>query len=69
MMEIPICIFRDPVNNLEYIRNSKELHEKGLYIELEAYKCQVFTSFREVQDNEWHQYCKSGRLFEWSGCS
>jgi glycosidase len=50
------CIFRDPVNNLEYIRNSKELHDQGLYIELEAYKCQVFTSFREVQDNEWHQY-------------
>jgi glycosidase len=50
------CIFRDPVNNLEYIRNSKELHDKGLYIELEAYKCQVFISFREVQDNEWHQY-------------
>jgi glycosidase len=50
------CIFRDPVNNLEYIRNSKELHDKGLYIELEAYKCQVFTSFHEVQDNVWHQY-------------
>ena len=50
------CIFRDPINNLEYIRNSKELHDKGLYIELEAYKCQVFTTFREVADNEWHQY-------------
>ncbi len=50
------CIFRDMVNNLEYMRNSKEMYEKGLYIELEAYKCQVFTSFREVQDNEWHQY-------------
>jgi glycosidase len=50
------CIFRDPVNNLEYIRNNKEMHEKGLFVELEAYKCQVFTSFREVQDNEWHQY-------------
>jgi hypothetical protein len=50
------CIFRDPINGLEYIRNNKELHEKGLYIELEAYKCQVFMSFREVQDNEWHQY-------------
>ncbi len=50
------CILRDPVNNLEYIRNNRELHEKGLYIELEAYKCQVFTSFREVQDNDWHQY-------------
>ena len=50
------CIFRDPVNDLEYIRNSKELHDQGLYIELEAYKCQVFTSFREVHDDEWHQY-------------
>ncbi len=50
------CIFHDPVNDLEYIRKNKEMHEKGLYVELEAYKCQVFTSFREVQDNEWHQY-------------
>jgi glycosidase len=50
------CIFRDQLNNLEYIRNSKELHDQGLYIELEAYKCQVFSAFREVQDNEWHQY-------------
>jgi hypothetical protein len=32
------------------------MHEKGLYIELEAYKCQVFLSFREVKDNEWRQY-------------
>jgi glycosidase len=50
------CIYRDPINDLEYIRNNKEIHENGLYIELEAYKCQVFMSFREVQDNEWHQY-------------
>jgi hypothetical protein len=50
------CIFRDPINNLEYIRNARELHERGLYIELEAYKCQVFTGFRQVVDNEWHQY-------------
>ncbi len=50
------CILRDPVNDLEYIRNNRELHEKGLYIELDAYKCQVFTSFQQVQDNDWHQY-------------
>jgi hypothetical protein len=50
------CIFRDLINGLEFIRNNQELHEKGLYIELEAYECQVFMSFREVQDNEWHQY-------------
>ena len=50
------CIFRDHLAGLEYIRNSAELFEKGLYIELGAYKCHVFLDFREVQDNDWHQY-------------
>ena len=49
-------IFRDQVSGLEYIRSSSELHEQGLYAELEAYKYHVFLDFREVQDNEWHQY-------------
>lgn len=50
------CMFRDHVTGLEYIRNSKELFGKGLYVELDAYKYHVFLDFREVQDNEWHQY-------------
>jgi hypothetical protein len=50
------CIFRDPINGMDYIRNNRELHEQGLYIELEAYKCQVFIAFREVHDNDWRQY-------------
>lgn len=49
-------IFRDHISGLEYIRNSKELYEHGLYVELGAYKYHVFLDFREVQDNEWHQY-------------
>jgi glycosidase len=50
------CIFRDHITGLEWIRNSKELFEKGLYIELGAYKSHVFLDFREVRDNEWQQY-------------
>ncbi len=50
------AIFRDHLSGLEYIRSSKELSEKGLYVELEAYQCHVFLDFREVRDNEWHQY-------------
>jgi hypothetical protein len=50
------CIFRDHITGLEYIRNSREVCEKGLYIELEAYKCHVFLDWRLVQDNEWGQY-------------
>ncbi len=50
------CIFRDHVTGLEYIRSSQELYQSGLYVELGAYKYHVFLDFREVQDNEWHQY-------------
>jgi hypothetical protein len=49
-------IFRDHITDLEYIRNSNDLCENGLYVELDAYKCHVFLDFREVEDNEWHHY-------------
>ncbi len=49
-------IFRDSVTGLEYIRNGKQLCDQGLYVELGAYKCHVFLDWREVLDNEWHQY-------------
>jgi glycosidase len=52
------AIFRDHITGLEYIRNSQELCEKGLYVELSAYKCHVFLDFREVQDSEWRQYAQ-----------
>ena len=52
------CIFRDQITGLEYIRNNQEMCEKGLYIELDAYKCHVFTDVRQVRDNEWHQYAE-----------
>jgi len=34
---------------------------------LEAYKCQVFTSFREVKDNEWHQYANLAAYLDGRG--
>ncbi len=49
-------IFRDSISGLEYIRSSKDLCERGLYVELEAYKYHVFVDFREVPDNVWHHY-------------
>jgi hypothetical protein len=51
-------IFRDLITGLEYIRNNRELHERGLYVELGAYKYQVYLDFREVADNEWGQYAQ-----------
>jgi glycosidase len=51
-------LFRDQVTGLEYVRNSREICENGLYVELGAYKYHVFLDFREVRDNEWHQYAQ-----------
>jgi glycosidase len=51
-------IFRDHLTGLEYIRSSKELFDKGLFVELAAYKCHIFLDFREVQDNEWRHYAQ-----------
>ena len=50
------CIFRDYSNGLEYIRSSEEMFDKGLYVDLGAYKCHVFLDFYEVHDNKLHQY-------------
>jgi glycosidase len=51
-------IFRDHVTGLEYIRSSRELCEKGLYVELGAYQYHVFIHFREVRDNQWNHYAQ-----------
>lgn len=60
-------IFRDQINGLEYIRSSKKLSDEGLYIELGAFKYQVFLNFREVQDNEWHHYAQLNTYLNGSG--
>ena len=49
-------IFRDQATNLEYIRNNRELEDKGLYLELGPYRCHVFYFIRQIHDNEWGHY-------------
>jgi glycosidase len=61
------CIFRDMISGLEYIRNSREIYEGGLYAELDAYKCQVFVDFREVVDDQWRQYAHLAEYLQGRG--
>jgi glycosidase len=49
-------VFRDHTGGLEYIRSGRELVEQGMYVELEAYKCQVFVDWREIRDDAFHTY-------------
>ncbi|GFE59832.1 alpha-amylase family glycosyl hydrolase [Geobacter sp. AOG2] len=52
--------FRDHTRNLEYVRNGRELAEKGLYVELGEYQFHVFMDFREIRDDaegSWQGLC------------
>jgi hypothetical protein len=50
------CRFREQISGLEYVRPATALHEQGLYVELGAYRFQVFLDFREVRDAEGAPY-------------
>lgn len=52
------AIFRDYASNLEYIRSSQEIRDRGMYFELDAYKYHVFMDFREVYDDHTHKYAR-----------
>ncbi|NQT27453.1 alpha-amylase [candidate division KSB1 bacterium] len=50
------CVFRDQISGLQYIRSSKDLHESGMYFELNAFQYHVFLDFYEVQDQPERPY-------------
>lgn len=45
------CLFRDQLSDSTFIRESMELFEKGLYVELAAFKYHVFVEFEELFDD------------------
>ena len=49
-------IFREQNSGLEYIRPATELRDSGLFLQLHAYTCVVFTDFRQVEDDASHLY-------------
>lgn len=63
------CIFRDMVTGAEYIRASKSIRKDGLYIELGAYKYNVFVGFREVQSTKDLPYDELCSLLDGRGVS
>ncbi len=60
-------IFKDLITGLEYIRNSAEVWEYGLYFNLRAYQYMVFAYIREVSENENGEYGKIARYLQGGG--
>ena len=44
--------YRDLATGLEYLRPCRRLHDEGLYLELDAYRCHAFTDLRELDDDQ-----------------
>ncbi|MBD3196187.1 MAG: alpha-amylase [Candidatus Lokiarchaeota archaeon] len=61
------CIFKDYITELEYIRRNKDIHEKGLYLELRAYETHAFLDFRITQDDEFFHYTQLHDLLNGRG--
>lgn len=60
-------IFQDQITGLEYLRNSQEMYQVGLYIELKSYEYHVFLNFREVMDDETNQYARLAGYLQGGG--
>ena len=52
------AIFKDGISGLEYLQRSRDVQEQGFYLELGAFKYQVFLDFHEVEDNEWSHFAR-----------
>lgn len=51
--------YRDAISGLEYLHRASDLVERGLRVELDAYKYRVLLDWREVRDpaRPWHALC------------
>ena len=60
-------IFRDQISGLEYIRKSKDIYDKGFYVELKGYQSIALVNSREVIDNEESHYSQLHDFLEGRG--
>jgi glycosidase len=60
-------IFRDHTNGLEYIRQNSDIWERGIYVELGAFKYHVFWNFREVKPSNIKPYDELWQLLDGKG--
>ncbi|HYH00376.1 MAG TPA: alpha-amylase family glycosyl hydrolase [Terriglobales bacterium] len=58
--ETSFVAYRDAFTGLEYLRRTTTLHEKGLYVELGAYKCLALLDWIDLREDDahpWGQLC------------
>ncbi len=60
-------VFKDEISGLEFIRNSAEIHDKGLYQDLGAFKYAAYLNIYEVKDGLKRHYYKLAKYLQGGG--
>ena len=60
-------VFRDEISGLEFIRNSAEIHDIGLYQDLGAFKYSVYLNIYEIKDDNEKHYSKLAKYLQGGG--
>jgi len=60
-------IFKDVISGLEFIRNSREVHEKGLFQNLQAFKYAVYLNIYEIKDDSEKHYSRLAEYLQGGG--
>jgi len=60
-------IFKDITKGLEYLRNCAELHQNGLYFDLDAFKYVVLLDFKIIKDTPDKKYARLAEYLQGGG--
>ncbi|ACF14163.1 alpha amylase catalytic region [Chloroherpeton thalassium ATCC 35110] len=60
-------VFRDHISGMEFIRKNTDIHEKGIFADLHAYKYHIFWDFREVCPSKIKPYDELYKMLNGSG--
>jgi len=60
-------IFKDHIKDLEYIRNCREVHQKGLFQTLDAFKYMVLLDFRVIKDDAEKRFARLAEYLQGGG--
>jgi hypothetical protein len=52
------AVFREQRSNRWFVRSSKDIAERGLFVSLRGYETQVFLDIHEVEDDQWGRWAR-----------
>lgn len=62
-------IFKEQKSSLYFVRKSRDIAQRGLFLSLNGFECQILTDMREVEDDADGKYGKLCEMLSGRGCA